>query len=294
MSEAIANPAWTAPWLKSISTRLLTENKVSPAVIKLAPLEGVIVDEKATDQDIQNAIHGLLDVKDRNRTFMTLLDRFIGQLIVHHSVRHDCEWSESINSLDLIAHTGKAFKTLMKLPRIVTNLPDEVFALPGLTTSHFDAATSFGGPKEQPEKMAEFQERRVQILKEASVDPHEFGKAWVSEKMRALQAELGVKPSRKAGADTLKLNFMVTSLALIKWNEDDYRAFGVTRGELIDYWEGYRSELVDKDVLPENELDPLQMSLPWRTTNIVEAEVVYERESEETEQEDGEQTEEAA
>lgn len=290
----IQDAQWTVPWLNSIKKRLLDDHGVSPTHIMIMPLIGVEVTEKATDEEIENALKGLLDVKDRNRAFMTLLDRFIGQLIVAYSNRHDVEWSEAISRLNLIEHTGKAFKTLMKLPRIVTNLPDEVFALTGLTTSHFDAATSFGGPKDDPEKMAHFYDKRVEILQEAATDPNEFGKAWVSEKMRALQADLGVKPSRKAGADMMKHNFMITSLALVKWNDDDYRAFGIDRAELVDRWEEYRAELVDKDVLPENELDPLQMSLPWRTSNVIEIEEQpYEpQECETAEQEDGEVTEE--
>lgn len=293
MSQEITvkNAEWTAPWIKSIAKKLSDNNNVSPQHIMILPFFGVEVTEKATDLEIEAALKGLLDVKDRNRTFMTLLDRFIGQLIVAYANRHDVEWSEAISRLNLIEHTGKAFKTLMKLPRIVTNLPDEVFALTGLTTSHFDAATSFGGPKDDPEKMAHFYDKRVEILKEAASDPNEFGKAWVSEKMRALQADLGVKPSRKAGADMMKHNFMITSLALVKWNDDDYRAFGIDRAELVDRWEEYRAELVDKDVLPENELDPLQMSLPWRTSNVIEIQA-YEPEtcSEEVESEDGKET----
>lgn len=291
---SIKDAEWTAPWIKSITKKLSENNNVSPNHIMILPFFGVEVTEGATDLEIEAALKGLLDVKDRNRTFMTLLDRFIGQLIVAYSHRHDVEWSEAISRLNLIEHTGKAFKTLMKLPRIVTNLPDEVFALSGLTTSHFDAATSFGGPKDDPEKMGHFYDKRVEILKEAATDPNEFGKAWVSEKMRALQADLGVKPSRKAGADMMKHNFMVTSLALIKWNDEDYRAFGIDRAELVDRWEEYRAELVDKDVLPENELDPLQMSLPWRTSNVIEVEFQqYEpQECEAVEQENGEVTEE--
>lgn len=277
---------WTAPWVSSISKRLRDANGVDPRHIVIIPQVGITVNEQATDDEIRGALNGLIEIRDRNKTYQTMLDRFIGQLIVAYAARHDCEWSQAISELNLVENTGKAFKTLVKLPRIVTVLPDEAFLLPGLTTSHFDAATSFGGPKEDPERMTEFNEKRVKILEEASSNPAEYTKQWVSERMRALQSDMGVQRSRPPGLNEIRAAYEVTSLALIKWTDADYESFGVSRGELLDRWEQYRAELVDKDCLPENETDPLEMSLPWRATNVIEAEFTHE-----TTQEDGQEAE---
>ena len=273
---------WTSPWVQSISKRLRDANGVDPRHIVIIPQIGVTVNEQATDEEIKGALNGLIEIRDRNKTYQTLLDRFIGQLIVAYAARHDCEWAQAISELDLVKETGKAFKTLVKLPRIVTVLPDEAFMLPGLTTSHFDAATSFGGPKNDPEKMAEFNEKRVAILEEASTNPAEYSKQWVSEKMRALQADMGVERSRPPGLNEVRQAYEITSLALIKWTDADYEAFGITRAELLDRWEQYRADMVDKDALPENETDPLEMALPWRSTNAIDVEFTHE-----TTQEDG-------
>jgi hypothetical protein len=114
----------------------------------------------------------------------------------------------------------------------------------------------------------------MSILKHASENPDDCTIGDINSKMKALQMELGVKPSRKPSADSIKLNFMKTSLMLVNWTDEDYKSFGVTKVETLGWWDNYRADLVSRGVLPEDELDPAVFCPPWKSTPEIEVEVV--------------------
>lgn len=252
---------------------------------------GFTVDPKAgltisrQNPDFKGAGAVLMSMSQSNKQQRKLIDWYIGQLIVNHSAVHDCSWSESISVLDLVRDTGREFKSIIKLPRMVTMFPDEIFNLP-ITSGHLEAASSFGGPK-QVDDAREFNLGRLDLLRRCAEDPEERNRTWLTEKMRELQAEYKVQHDRQTPIAELRKAYEVVSQAVVEWNDEDYDTFGVTRGELMDRWQGYRDELVERGLLSDNSTDPISFSLPWRTGydkagQVIEAEVVDRQEDDET------------
>lgn len=237
--------------------------KNSEGLIAITPESGIVVSGQATPEQIQAAMNDIKQVSRMNYGQRRLIDRYLGQLICSYSALTGCDWTEAISTMNLVDVTGKAFKSLVKLPRMVSVLPDEAFMLPGLTTSHYDAATSFAGPKDVA-KLPEFNAGRMDILRAASEAPDERQKGWVIMEMRKLQTKFDILPSRRAPISDIRKAYEVCSQALLEWNDEDYEAFGVTKAELRDRWEGYKNELIEKDLLSDNSCDPTTFTLPWR------------------------------
>lgn len=233
--------------------------------------QGLILNE-ATEEGLSTAARKLLAISEINAAQRVLIDRYLGQLILAYAAMKDVSWSEAIGDMNLTEDTGRAYKSLMKLPRAVSILPDEVFHL-GLTSGHLEAATSFGGPKD-PEKLGDFNRDRVALLHKAAENPKERNKTWVAEQMRELQRQYGVAPSRAPLGDARK-NFELCSQALIEWNDEDYSTFGITRGILLDLWRGYRDELVERGILSDDSSNPDLFNLPARraTNRVIDVEM---------------------
>ena len=243
--------------------------------VSIDPTMGLVVKGDLTDGDYTLAAHWLQAGNVRLKAMKTAYDRFLGQLILHYSATRDCTWSDAISRLNLVAETSKAFKSLVKLPRIVSLLPDEAFNMPNINTTILDAVCSYA-PPEEPDKALSFNEGRMQILKDASDNPDDVTISKINQRMRALQSEHGVKPSRKTPLENLKHDFIMSSLMLINWHDDDYSAFGVTKDQTLGHWEGHRSELVERGYLRESEMDPGCVTLPWKSMKVIEGEIVEE------------------
>jgi hypothetical protein len=242
---------------------------------RIVAVDGVgLVLNEATEDDLGHAAQKLLAVAEINAAQRVLIDQYLGQLILTYSAMTNTSWSEAISNMNLTQDTGRAYKSLMKLPRMVSILPEEVFTI-GLTSGHLEAATSFGGPKD-PDKLGDFNQDRVAVLHDAAMCPKERNKSWVAERMRELQRRYGVAPSRAPMGDARK-SYELCSQALIEWNDDDYETFGTTRGALYDRWRGYRDELIERGILSDNSSDPASFHLPDVRPGmgkILEAEVV--------------------
>lgn len=260
----------------------VTINDLSITGFELDPKCGLTISRE--NPDFKQAGEVLMNMSQGNKQQRKLIDWYIGQLIVNHSAVHDCSWSESISVLDLVRDTGREFKSIVKLPRMVTMFPDEIFNLP-LTSGHLEAASSFGGPK-QVDDAREFNLARLDLLRRCAEDPEERNRTWLTEKMRELQAEYRVEHDRQTPIAEIRKAFEVVSQAVVEWNDEDYETFGVSRGELMDRWQGYRDELVERGLLSDNSTDPITFSLPWRTGydkagQVIEAEVVDRQENDE-------------
>lgn len=249
--------------------------------ITITPEEGLVVAKGTDHEALSRAVGKLKDVSNINREQRRLLDRYIGQAICAYAALTDCDWPQAISALNLVETTGRSYKAIAKLPRIVTLLPPEVYDLPGLTTSHYDTATAFKEPSD-PSDRAKFGEARVNILRRASENPDERNISWVMMEMRLLQKEFGIEPSRRPPTNDVRAAFELCSQALLEWTDEDYTTFGITRGQLRDRWEGYKADLIERDLLPENCCDPVSFTLPWRNgwaEAIVEAQPETEEKS---------------
>lgn len=247
---------WVQPYLDQVS------KKLSPS-IRLNEQGGVVIADTATDAEISKAIESLTDIKVKSQRITAMIDRFIGQLILHYSAIHNADWTTSISQLGLCETTGRTYKGLLKLPRIVQELPDEAFTLPGICTNHLDAATSFATPKD-PDLRLKFNERRMEILRKVSQDPTEFNRGWVLSAMRELQREFGISPSRRPSNDQIKMNLILSFLMLIDFTDDEYKMFGVSKEETLDRLKKYREEGIEYGVIPESMTDPLVFCPPWK------------------------------
>lgn len=256
--------------------------------LTVCPRTGITFGADVTQEQVIDAAQRMMTVAEVNSAQKTLIDQYLGQIIVGFSAMADVSWAEAISTLNLVQDTGKGFKSLIKLPRIVTLLPEEAFSL-GLTSGHLDAATSFAGPKD-PEQAGQFNIRRMDILRKAADDPVERNKSWVLDEMRKLQREFEVSPSRKVPTNDIRKAFEVCSQALVEWDQDDYENFGIKRNELLDRWYGYRDELIERGLLPDDSTNPVVFTLPWNskqndTGPIIDAEAEVLPAEEDVEQE---------
>lgn len=225
---------------------------------------GLIVKGELSDTEYSQAAGWLMASNNRFKAAKTAFDRFLGQLILHYSSVRDCSWADAISRLNLVKETSRAFKSLVKLPRIVSILPEEAFTLPNVTTTQLDVVCSYG-PPEEPDKIIAFNHGRMEILKHASENSEDTSIGNINAKMRTLQSELGVAPSRRPSVDSVKLKFMQASLMLVNWSDDDFETFGVTYHQTKDHWDEYRAELLDRGILPESDIDPACFCPPWKS-----------------------------
>jgi hypothetical protein len=250
-------------WFSSYIERVSALPALGGSGITLDPVRGVQVSPDASDEAIQGAVTMLSDTREKNRVTMFFMDRFIGQLIIAWADRHDSDWSTAISELNLAETTGKSFKTLVKLPRIASTVPDELYHLPNITTTTLDVATSFAGPIDDYQKMAQFNEKRWDMVRSISESPEEWTKAKMVNEMRNIQLQFDVKPRRLIPLSFIMDRFMKTSIMLVNYTEADWERLGVERSVAVEHWESWRNDLIDRgriDSVEESEV------LPWNET----------------------------
>ena len=242
--------------------------------VLLTPDAGITLTQNLTEEGYQGAFDVLATVQKKNRQITTMVDRFIGQLICQYVATRDTSIEEAVSQLSLEERTGKAMKTLAKLPRMVSVLPNEAFALPNLSTMHYEAVTSFGGPKDNAEHMAEFNQDRMNLLRQISENPNPWSKAKVGMAMRDIQAKFAVPRTRGMPLSEILEFFTSVSVMLVEWEDNEFEDFGVSREETEAKWSQYREMLTAKGYLNEN------VAPPWLTAheehvdepgNIIEA-----------------------
>lgn len=269
--SALLSPAAHA---SAVKFQQVIDDWLNETGVTIDPKLGLQVRPDIDNEHLIEAGKRLMALSGSNKIQRKLLDWYIGQLVVNHAAINDCTWTESISVLDLVKDTGREFKTLIKLPRMVSVLPDEAFTL-NVTAGHLEVASSFAAPK-QVDDLREFNLGRMELLRACSENPEERNRTWLTEKMRELQREFKVDGRSKTPLNDLRADFEKVAQALVEWCDEDYEAFGVTRGELRDWYENYKAELLERGVLCECTSDPVAFSLPWRKQN--EAGKIYEAE----------------
>lgn len=248
-------PEWTQKYFGSITKSLALAGAEG---VLMNFDTGVVLTQNLSEEGYQNAFSVLATVQSKNRTIATMVDRFLGQLILNYTASRDTTIEEAVSQLDLESRTGKKFKTLAKLPRMVAQLPNEAFMLPNLNTMHFEAVTSFGGPKDDVNKMEEFNNDRMKLLEKISEDPNQWTKAKVGGAMRDIQAKFSTPRRRGMSLGELMEKFIDTSVIVVDWEADDYGRAGITEEEATAKWREYRELLIEKGYLGENVRAPWQ------------------------------------
>lgn len=186
------------------------------------PLKGVFiatdgtltVQDQATDDDLLETAQVLNHQRDAFTKLGWLADKWTGELILAHSAKHGCTWKESIESLKLCESDGRSMRSLSRLPRIVSRLPSDVLGLP-LTTKHFDAVTEVMQPEGDGGK---WMDGIRGILIDAASKPDTSSRE-VSQKVRALQLECGMKLPEKHSALVLAKGIIEAAYLLYTGSE---------------------------------------------------------------------------
>ena len=227
---------------------------------------GLVVTGAMSDTEYTQAAHFLHFTSRKLSDNKKTIDRYLGQLILTYAAERETSWADAISRLNLVEDTNRTFRQLMTLPKVVSQLPEEAFGLPNLSMGDLKAAIAYAAP-EDPENFRDFSDKRMEILKTVSEHPEDTGRDFIEQRMRALQGEHGIKPRKKESPQAVQLKFMQAALMLIRWTEADYEAFGVTRGQTLDYFEGYRAELVERGILTDDETNPICFCPPWKSLN---------------------------
>lgn len=250
MSSAIITSQqseWLGGYLRNLSGKL----ESLPAGTRLDPVLGIVLAGSPPDESYTRSIAAFSEIQSKNKLVSAAMDRIIGQLILHFVATRKTTVEEAISQLDLVNATSKSRRTLEKLPRIVSLLPDEVFQLPGLSTMHFEAVTSFGGPKSDPESIDGFSRDRVALLREISESPSKWTKSAIHDRMREIQAKYKVESNRAERIEAIRTKFIDSSAMLLEWHDDDFTAAGLTRQQVYDYWCDWKEQLVERGVIDE-------------------------------------------
>ena len=250
-------------WLPSYVNAITTKNRLNELGITLDPVAGVEVTEEVTDDGIRAALMAFSEVSDKNRIIMLMMDRYMGQLVIAYADKHDTDWATAISDLDLEGITGKSYNTLRKLPRIAATVPDRLYHLPHITSTHMDVVTGFSGPIEDYERMQEFNRRRWDLVQTVSDCPDDWPKSRITNEMRKIQMDLGVTPRRMVPISFTVDRFLRTSIMLLNFTEGDFEALGTTRGEAMTHWESYQAELIERGKIEATVTDPHEFTLPW-------------------------------
>ncbi len=237
---------WLTKWATDASSALGTEFIVDVD-------GGLIIDPDTDDEALKRAAGSLLASRTRSSQIIRVVDRMLGNLILHHSLKNKVSWAESIEMLELCKTDGRSMRSLSRLPRIVSRLDAEILMLPDLTTKHFDQATAFQAP-EDPVERKEWNEKVKDILIEASLDPTERGSSWVSEKMKGLQKEMGIDTGRPEPTGDVLKNIAILSYILNKWTEEDFDTRGIKRGVVVDHYEDLMGKAITRCMIecPDN------------------------------------------
>ena len=227
---------------------------------------GLEIGGDVDNETLKDAATKLLQSRDRSGQVVRVIDRLLGNLIHHHSLMNKISWAESIEQLELCQSDGRSMRSLSRLPRIVSRLDAEVLMLPDLTTKHFDQATAFKEP-EDPTERKEWKEKVREILIEASEDPTERGSSWVTEKMKALQKEMGIDTGRDAPSGDVLRHIATLSYIKDKWTQEDYDNRGIQRGVVIDHYEELMNQAIERKMFecPDN---PVTFVFPWEASKL--------------------------
>lgn len=259
MSTSLIPPTdttWLQPYLDSTARRILPEG------ITLSVTEGLVISEDVPDAAFSTAFVQFNETRRKNKLIAVLMDRYIGQLILTYSARHDCDWVTAISDLGLVESSGRPYKALAKLARMVSQLPDEVWQFTNLTTTHFDVATAFKGPLDDARKMQEFNEKRVELLRIANNDPENYRKVRLLEEMRAIQISCGVVSAAGVPLSHIVQSFIRTSL-LLDFSDDELESMGTSRRDVREHWDSYRNELIERGKFGEDFYVAEKAVLPW-------------------------------
>lgn len=239
-------------WLSNYVGKIAPQ--IAPAGAITLNLEtGVVIVNDLDEGGYKQAINTLSVLQNKNRAVTTMVDRFIGQIILHYVATRNTTVEEAIDQLDLIQLTGKQMSTILKLPRMVAALPSEAYMLPDLTTMHYETVTSYGGPKDDVEQIRSFNEDRMSLLRKISEDPSEWTRNKIGSAMREIQEKYVVKPRGGEPLSELNRKFMVMSSALIDMDDEEIQEqIGCSRAELLSRWTDLREQLIERKKLPEN------------------------------------------
>lgn len=236
-------PAWLVKSIESLSLSLGAGFAVSFE-------DGVVIDPTLPDAKLIAAAKTVNSAKEKMDQVRVFYDRMLGLLICEYAARHSKSFAESVEEMGLVEKMGLQFRSFERLPRMVEKILPESFKLIGLTTSHYDAAAAFAEPKE-PDKKREWRERSHAILEEAAADPKEKTSRWVKDKMRELQKEFGVTPTKKLPASQVLAKHATLSKMLIDWTEADFTLHGLKRSKFLDAWISVDADLVERDLVPD-------------------------------------------
>jgi len=227
----------------------------------LDPDDGLTITEAASEDDMKRCADILFTSRTRGSQAMRVVDRFLGQLIAHHSMKNDCTWAESIETLGLCHSDGRSLRSLSKLPRIVERLDNEVLMLPDLTTKHFDQATSYQMP-ESHEDREKWNERVKEILVEASENPTEKGSGWVGQKMKALQKEFGIETGKQKSKDETLRQLSELSYMLMNWTDKEFEDRGYQKSVVTDHYQHLMDDALLRNLITCPD-DPIQFVPFW-------------------------------
>jgi hypothetical protein len=260
-----SNPTWLATYIPNLS-KAITKGG---ATIDFT--QGLVIPENFSDDNYVEIISSLSGVQSKNRAVASAIDRFIGQAILDWVAAHTSTIDEAITQLDLERITGKAAKTLAKLPRMVAVLPNEAFTLPNLSTVHWETATSFGGPKDNLENLQAFNADRLALLERVSENPSVWTRSILKSHMRDLQAKYSIVSNRKRPISEVADQYNVASAMLIDLTDEELEEHHqTTRVALTDRWRDLREQLVDAGKVPGSLVDGYMP--PWsNVTRPIEA-----------------------
>jgi hypothetical protein len=232
---------------------------------------GLMITGEPSDEDFQRLFAQLSCIRGQNCRVSLEMDRWIGQAIIDYAARHDTDWTSAVSQLDLPSHTGKSAKTLLKLPRIVSTLPDTIWQdCPNLTISHLDAATSFAGPDPtDTEATIRFAEKRDEMLQQAS-NKGNWTKKDITIAMRNIQLDLGITPSRPEAGGSVSERFNRLSVMLIDWEEDDFAAHGISRARCQEIWRDTRETLIERKIITHCDDIPGGFEPPFKEAEVVD------------------------
>lgn len=229
---------------------------------KIRPSGFVEVRESVSTEELVLAIHDMKRLGEDSIRLTKIVSIATGSLVLEHAARHRCSLSESVDVLNICRDFDVAKKTALKWAKIVSAVPEPVLALPHLSISHFDAATSFAAPTE-PEAMRKFHRERNDLLQEISEDPHDKGKRYVEDKMRALKAKYGVKTDRQEPLSHV-MKKLIWGYRLLRLNREvrlgKLAEVGLTDPDLFAYIRSWEDELVIRRQIPD---DVVGHKIPW-------------------------------
>lgn len=250
-------------WVKTLTPRI-------PKGVTISDVGVMQITQEAEDSDLSDMAFMFSEADLRASRMSMQCQFYIAKTVFELAGRHDVPISQVIDELDLCNRTGRSFDVVYSWCKALGELPDECF-YSNLTMSHLVKASRVTKPKDA-KALKKFNEKRSELLKEASENPDSMSSRQVERELKQITAALEKQEPRSIKRESIGVihdrlidNYRVYRVAEVDPSILD--ANGIEMADLVNQIEADEGELINRHKIVE---DAAQIVLHWTDNQTVD------------------------